>query len=378
MREGWEYKKLGEVCELKSGYTPKKEELSTKGLYPYYKVADMNTLGNDVYLDITSSYKIDARKFYPKGAIAFPKNGAAVSTNKKRILRYDSIVDLNTAVAIFNNNINEKFAYYWFVDTDFKNFVRGGALPTLDMKSLKDKPFPSIDKPTQLSIVSELDKINELIRLKKEQLTDYDKLTQSLFYQMFGDPVENEMGWEVKRLGEVCTAQNGLVDPKIEPYANMYHVGPANIISNTGDLINLKLAKEENLISGKYLFKSGMILYSKIRPNLNKVIKATFDGICSADMYPLIPNKNILSDFLLFNLKTRNFLEYAISHSGRANIPKINREALMKYNIPLPPLPLQQLFARRIEQIEHQKAEVQKAITDLETLLASRMQYWFE
>lgn len=121
-----------------------------------------------------------------------------------------------------------------------------------------------------------------------------------------------------------------------------------------------------------------MILYSKIRPNLNKVTKATFEGICSADMYPLIPKDNIVSEYLLFILKTKKFLDYAISNSGRANIPKINREALMTYKTILPPLPLQHLFAHRIEQIEHQKAEVQKAITDLETLLASRMQYWFE
>lgn len=205
MREEWKYKKLGEVCTIKAGYTPQKNELSDNGAYPYYKVADMNTLGNDVYLDITSSYKIDANKLFPKGAIVFPKNGAAVSTNKKRILKYDSIVDLNTGVAIFPKSINEKFAYYWFIDTDFKKYVRGGALPTLDIKSLKDKPFPSIDKSIQLAIVSELDKINELIRLKKEQLKDFDNLAQSLFYEMFGDPVENEMGWEVKMLGDACT-----------------------------------------------------------------------------------------------------------------------------------------------------------------------------
>lgn len=217
MRKGWEYKKLGEVCTIKAGYTPQKNELSDNGAYPYYKVADMNTLGNDVYLDITSSYKIDANKLFPKGAIVFPKNGAAVSTNKKRILKYDSIVDLNTGVAIFPKSINEKFAYYWFIDTDFKKYVRGGALPTLDIKSLKDKPFPSIDKSIQLAIVSELDKINELIRLKKEQLKDFGNLAQSLFYEMFGDPVENEKGWEVKKLNEIvsdnCSISYGIVQP---------------------------------------------------------------------------------------------------------------------------------------------------------------------
>lgn len=66
--------------------------------------------------------------------------------------------------------------------------------------------MPLPPKPTQLAIVAELDKINELIQLKKQQLKDYDQLAQSIFYEMFGDPVENEKGWEVKKLGEMCSA----------------------------------------------------------------------------------------------------------------------------------------------------------------------------
>ena len=257
MRKGWEYKKLGEVCTLKAGYTPKKNELSDNGAYPYYKVADMNTLGNDVYLDITSSYKIDANKLFPKGAIVFPKNGAAVSTNKKRILKYDSIVDLNTGVAIFPKSINEKFAYYWFIDTDFKKYVRGGALPTLDIKSLKDKPFPSIDKSTQLAIVSELDKINELIRLKKEQLKDFDNLAQSLFYEMFGDPVENEKGWEVKKLIEVSSLINGRAFKQNELLSEgkykVLRVG--NFFTNSNFYYsNLELEDEKYCYKGDLLF----------------------------------------------------------------------------------------------------------------------------
>lgn len=83
MREEWKYKKLGEVCTIKAGYTPQKNELSDNGAYPYYKVADMNTLGNDVYLDITSSYKIDANKLFPKGAIVSRKTEQQFQQIKK-------------------------------------------------------------------------------------------------------------------------------------------------------------------------------------------------------------------------------------------------------------------------------------------------------
>lgn len=385
MRKGWEYKRLGEVCTIKAGYTPPKDELFNNGAYPYYKVADMNTLGNDVYLDITSSYKIDANKLFPKGAIVFPKNGAAVSTNKKRILKYDSIVDLNTGVAIFQKSINEKFAYYWFIDTDFKKYVRGGALPTLDIKSLKDKPFPSIDKSTQLAIVSELDKINELIRLKKEQLKDFDNLAQSLFYEMFGDPLENEMGWEVKKLGEIGEFKNGLNFSKDENGHSIKFLGVSDF-QNKKSIASDQLAyiSLSERVQEDYLLKTGDIVF--VRSNGKKELigrsvkmyitePTTYSGFC---IRCRITDEKVDKDYIAILLKTPIIRQF-MTNSGRGcNISNLNQKVLNSIPTILPPLSLQRLFAQRIEQIEREKSEVQKSIQDLETLLASRMQYWFE
>lgn len=381
MRKGWEYKKLGEVCTIKAGYTPKKNELSDNGAYPYYKVADMNTLGNDVYLDITSSYKIDANKLFPKGAIVFPKNGAAVSTNKKRILKYDSIVDLNTGVAIFPKSINEKFAYYWFIDTDFKKYVRGGALPTLDIKSLKDKPFPSIDKSTQLAIVSELDKINELIRLKKEQLKDFDNLAQSLFYEMFGDPVENEMGWEVKKLEEIAKSAIGLtykpenVTEELSGTVVLRSSNIQNSILDFNDIVRVNvLVKEDKMVN------DGDILMCSRNGSFRLVGKvALIKGLKERMSYGAFMTiiRSPYNPYLFEYFKTPAFRQYLIT-GKTTTVNQITVKMLNNLTLPLPPLSLQRLFAQRIEQIEREKSEVQKSIQDLETLLASRMQYWFE
>ena len=377
MRKGWEYKKLGEVCTIKAGYTPKKNELSDNGAYPYYKVADMNTLGNDVYLDITSSYKIDANKLFPKGAIVFPKNGAAVSTNKKRILKYDSIVDLNTGVAIFSKSINEKFAYYWFIDTDFKKYVRGGALPTLDIKSLKDKPFPSIDKSTQLAIISELDKINELIRLKKEQLKDFDNLAQSLFYEMFGDPVENEKGWEVKKLGDVCTFSQGMQVP-IEKQKVMPHEGYVRFLRIIDFTQGKDAPRYVECDNDKYILHEKEIAI--VRYGTPGFVCTGLVGAIANNLFKLNPisDNTFIFEYLVHWLSSSAFQSSIKGRQYGAALQAIKFSTIQNINILIPPLPLQQLFAQRIEQIEHQKAEVQKAITDLETLLASRMQYWFE
>ena len=195
---------------------------------------------------------------------------------------------------------------------------------------------------------------------------------------MFGDPIENEKGWEVKKLGEVVDITAKLVDPNQEPYCNQFHVGPANIIGGTGEIVDCLIAKDENLISGKYAFKSGDVLYSKIRPNLNKVAIPSFEGVCSADMYPLSIKTNAVNLYIMRLLMTKEFLKYAVNCSGRARMPKINREALFEFKFCLPPLSLQQEFAKRIELIEQQKAQISSTIKDLETLLASRMQYWFD
>lgn len=385
MRKGWEYKKLGEVCTIKAGYTPPKDELFDNGAYPYYKVADMNTLGNDVYLDITSSYKIDANKQFPKGAIVFPKNGAAVSTNKKRILKYDSIVDLNTGVAIFQKSINEKFAYYWFIDTDFKKYVRGGALPTLDIKSLKDKPFPSIEKSTQLAIVSELDKINELIRLKKEQLKDFDNLAQSLFYEMFGDPVENEKGWEVKKLNEIvsdnCSISYGIVQPGDGVENGVPVVRPVDMTKTFVSRKGLKNTTKEISDSYKRTILKGSEILMCVRGTTGLISMATPElqgcnvtrGIAPIECGPTCDKWFIFYQFL------NPAIQHHIAEYTRGiTLKQINMKDVRNIPLCLPPLSLQQLFAQRIEQIEREKSEVQKSIQNLETLLASRMQYWFE
>lgn len=385
MRKGWEYKKLGEVCTIKAGYTPKKNELSDNGAYPYYKVADMNTLGNDVYLDITSSYKIDANKLFPKGAIVFPKNGAAVSTNKKRILKYDSIVDLNTGVAIFPKSINEKFAYYWFIDTNFKKYVRGGALPTLDIKSLKDKPFPSIDKSTQLAIVTELDKINELIRLKKEQLKDFDNLAQSLFYEMFGDPVENEKGWEVKKLNEIvsdnCSISYGIVQPGDGVENGVPVVRPVDMTKTFVSRKGLKNTTKEISDSYKRTILKGNEILMCVRGTTGLISMATPElqgcnvtrGIAPIECGPTCDKW-----FVFYQILNPAIQHHIAEYTRGIALKQINMKDVRDIPLCLPPLSLQRLFAQRIEQIEREKSEVQKSIQDLETLLASRMQYWFE
>ena len=207
MKQGWEIKKLGEVCTFCSGYTPKEHEFKKCATIPvpYFKVSDMNHLENHKYLTHTTLYLENGCKTYPKHTIVFPKNGAAIATNKKRLLGQDSVVDLNTGGVIANDKIVfYEYLYLFLLNLDFRLFTRRGAVPTLDIAELKKQAIPVPPLPVQERIVSELDLLSGIIEKKREQLKELDALAQSIFYDMFGDPITNEKGWEVKKLGEVC------------------------------------------------------------------------------------------------------------------------------------------------------------------------------
>jgi type I restriction enzyme S subunit len=115
------------------------------------------------------------------------------------------------------------------------------------------------------------------------------------------------------------------------------HVGAGNIESGTGCLRDIKSARDEELISGKFLFNDSMVLYSKIRPYLVKVARPDFSGLCSADIYPLVPKPGRADrGFLYYLLLTDSFTEYAVSGSARAGMPKVNRDHLFAYRAQVP------------------------------------------
>lgn len=136
--ESWCWVRLGNIGILTAGKTPSNDKLSKHGNIPYFKVSDMNSIGNEVYLVNTELFLFNSSYIYPKNSIVFPKNGGALLTNKKRILSRDSMVDLNTGVFIPSSHIDVKYLYLLFLMIDFKKIYKGTALPTLDYDKLNN------------------------------------------------------------------------------------------------------------------------------------------------------------------------------------------------------------------------------------------------
>lgn len=142
--------------------------------------------------------------------------------------------------------------------------------------------------------------------------------------------------WQTKRFDEVADIGNGQVDPKKEPHCNFMHIGPENVESGTGRILNPEIAKDLGLISGKYEFDEKSIVYSKIRPNLNKLCTPNFSGLCSADMYPIWSKEFISKSYLYYFMQSPMFVNEAVKCSMRTGLPKINRQDLNRIKISFP------------------------------------------
>lgn len=158
--------------------------------------------------------------------------------------------------------------------------------------------------------------------------------------------------WSLRPLFEAVQIANGQVDPRLQPYKSMVLVAPDHVESDTGRLIAKRTAEEQGAISGKYLFAPGDVVYSKIRPYLHKAILTDFAGLCSADMYPLTPRKDVACGYVLAVLLGRRFSEFAESVSVRSGIPKINREEMAEFAIPLPPPQEQRAIAVALSHVD--------------------------
>ena len=180
--------------------------------------------------------------------------------------------------------------------------------------------------------------------------------------------------WEVRPLLKAVRIANGQVDPRAEPYKSMILVAPDHIESDTGRLLARQTAGEQRAISGKYAFDSGDIIYSKIRPYLRKAVLAEFDGLCSADMYPLKPASDISGGFMLAVLLGYRFSKYAESVSVRSGMPKINRAEMADFSVAIPPVFEQRAIADALSDVDALLGALDRLIAKKRDLKQGAMQ----
>ncbi len=375
MKQNWTYKKLGEVCEvLDSKRKPVTKSKRISGIYPYYGATGIQDYVDKFIFD--GNYLLvgeDGAKWGTSDKTAYQIHGKCWVNNHAHILK------VNDDVA------NTSFLEYYLVWKDLRPFITGAIVQKLTQAALVSIPIPVPPLETQSRIVSELDLLQSVIDKQKAQLKELDTLAQAIFYDMFGDPVENEKGWEVKRLGEVCSIGSSrrifaeeYVDEGVPFYRSKeiielskgipisvelfisekryLDIKRNNGIPSVGDLLITAVGTigEIWIVDNDkpFYFKDGNIVW------LSQI------------------NSSVSSLFFQFSLhklideyKKKMVIGSAYNALTIVNLKKLN-------NI-VPPLPLQQSFAQKIEAIERQKKLINQSIAEAQTLFDSRIEYYF-
>lgn len=392
MRKDWQYEKLGDISSSLLIEKAKKR-FNPNDVIRYIDISSIDNI-NQRLIGTTSFKMLDA----PSRAQQKVEYGDILISTVRPNLRNIAIVndDASNLVASsgfcvlrINDAALRRYIFYYVVSNKFTAYLgkltNGANYPAVKETDVRKAFIPIPPKSTQLSIVSELDKLNELIQIKKEQLKDYDTLAQSIFYEMFGDPVENEKGWEVKELIETvipeCKISYGIVQPGEHVEDGVPIVRPVDMLQTFISKDGLKKTTKEISNSYNRTILTGKELLICVRGTTG-VVSLVDESLKGANVTrgiaPLLFSMDVERWFMYYQIKTPSVRGVISSLTRGIALKQINMSDLRKIQVILPPLPLQHSFAQKIEQIEQQKAAIQKTITDLETLLAARMQYWFD
>lgn len=392
MREGWTYKKLGEVCTVLNGlWVGKKEPLIN------IAVIRNTNFSKDckLKLDDVAYIDVEERQFLTRklqvGDIIIEKSGGSDKQPVGRPVLFNisdgdySFSNFTATLRLIDESINPKFLHqclygYYRNGETMRMQSKTTGLHNLDMKAYLRLPVPCLSISEQERIVSELDLLTSIINKQKAQLKELDSLAQSIFYDMFGDPIENPKGWEMIPLNSVGQIARGV--SKHRPRNAPELLGSFIPLIQTGDVANSGMY----IMESQYGYSKLGMEQSKVWPsgtlcitiaaNIGKCSIMTFDACFPDSVVGFTPNPDcILVVYVYFFFKS---IQKALEDNAMGVAQKnINLKILNDMKIPLPPLSLQQSFASKIEAIEAQKALITKSMEETQRLFDSRMDYWF-
>ena len=381
MREGWEIRKLGEVCTLIMGQSPDSSTYNEQGEgMPFFQgCADFGSIHPTITTFCTSPKKV-AEIEDVLMSVRAPIGTLNIANIRCCIGRGLAAIRQKEDVSTF------KYLYYFISKSkkSLQGLGTGATFKAIGKDTLTNFPIPVPPVKEQEGIVAELDCLSEVIAKKKQQLEELDKLAQSVFNEMFGDPITNEKGWPVKLLGKVCDVRDGTHDsPKYVEHSDFILITSKNIVDGSIDFSNINYIKEEDYIAINKRSKvdDGDIIMAMIG-TIGKPIIVRLD-----DYKFCIKNVALIKFFSpgeVSNIYVRALLDCS---SYTNHIKSLNKGGAQKFialgtirnlPIPVPPLDLQDRFALKIEAIEQQKALVKQSIVETETLFNSRMDFWFK
>ena len=383
MKQGWEIKKLGEVCTIERGGSPRPIDAyitdKDNGIN-WIKIGDA-TLNSRYITSTKEKIKPEgvrkSRKVY-KGDFILSNS---MSFGRPFILDIDGCIHDGWLVLRDKENIFDKvFLYYYlsspFIYQEFKRLAVGGVVNNLNIELVRGVNVFVPPIAEQEKIVAELDCVSGIIEKKKQQLKELDNLAQSIFYEMFGDPVDNDKGWEKKRLdeiGEIIAGSTPSTADETNWDGDINWVTPAELdvqlyYGETVRKITEKAAKSLTLMP------VGTVLLSTRAP-IGKIAITTVPMCCNQGFKNIICNECINNVFLYYYLMLTMDNIKALGRG--ATFKEVSKKNISEYKVIIPDLDKQKQFASKIESIEKQKELITQSIQETETLFNSRMDYYF-
>lgn len=387
----WEMVRLGDVCKISSGGTPSrsKSEYYKNGYFPWAKISDIeksNGLLTYTEEKITVAGLQSIRnKVFEKGTLLFAMYG---SIGKVCI----TDIDTSTNQAILGiqivNNIITKYLYYYFlyIKPRLLNKGNGVALKNLSATIIRELeiPLPSLDYQTKIADI--LEKAELLISQKKEQIKAMDELIESLFYDMFGDPISNLKDWDITSLLNHGEFKNGLNYSKDDSGVKIFCIGVGDFksLSKITGIKNLHSLDLNKLPSDDYILNDKDLLFVRSNGNKNLIGRCveinteneriTYSGFC---IRYRLNDISLSSCFLTHLFRVSSFRKAMLKNGRGANIQNINQQLLNNLKIIKPPIFLQNQFADKVHAIEMKKEEMLKGLEELEEMFNSIMQKSF-
>ena len=365
--------RLGNCFTIIKGKKVKELDDKKDGSIRYIQIEDLRNDDNIKYCFPEDNYVIAK-----KDDIIIAWDGANAGT-----IGYGLEGAIGSTLAILRLSIEEEIyipfigRYMQSITKYLRDTCTGATIPHISKKVLQDIKIPLPPIQTQHIIANVLDKAQYLIDKRKKQIKECDRLIEGLFYDMFGDPATNPKGWSCRSFKSVARIATISADMDEIGEDDLY-VGLEHIEKDTGKILEYVRAKDVDLKSDKFKFNEGMILYGKLRPYLNKVALIKQSGVCSTDILPILPNNDFINIYyLLYYMRDRYFVNSMTQRAIGANLPRVNKKVINSFRIMLPPLELQNEFARKVEKIEHQKQLLEKSLSLMEDNFNSLMQKAF-
>ena len=367
--DAWEQRKVADVASFTKGSGYSKSDIRDKGV-PLILYGRLYTKYETVIREVdTYALPKDGSVYSRGGEVIVPASGeTAEDISIASVVAKSGVLlggDLNivTPGAEIDSAFLALSISYGRTHRDLSKLAQGKSVVHIHNSDIQSVDLRVPKLCEQQKIGNFFIMLDDLITLHQRKYTKLLNIKKSMLEKMFpkdGQDVPEIRfagftdAWEQRKWVDTVDISRDMVDPTLGQYDDLPHVAPGNIESFTGQLYNnIKTVKEENLISGKFRFYAGDIIYGKINPQLGKYVFSQFDGLTSADAYVLNAKNGLVQEFLFAVLQTVCFYDYSVSVSKRSGMPKINRDELNAYQFLAPSEEEQRLIGEYLLKLDH-------------------------